>query len=1099
MLTLPMFSCNDASSNPSFVDLNSIMLHGRAPEMMEMDKMLKSLSTERGSKVFLLEGSAGSGKTELLSHFRQRAKAFHVSYGMGSFEYRKCMSNQPQTAIGQSFQELLVQLEGSNDWDSNVQKLKQRSESHFQLLQSYLPILRSEEQKQHEEISSPCLIPTRNVTTPTLQAAFRTLLNVIATPHSPLMLIWDNIESADLESIQFIEALTTNQESNHILIVLSYREERGYNPCQSIISTIESPWSFHKSNLADLSKVDISSFLSMKFDMQGDELVSLVDYVLRNTCGNRYHMKLLLSQLETKEKSLRKTTEGTWVWDHKENNESMQHADSLSHLLLESLQGLDDQSLRFLQIAAFLGNYINPKLVMDVISINLLDWNQGQEIIAEDVQRILNLASTEAIIDNHSNDTYCFSHSSILDLLINMIPNDDKTRIHNSIGRSSYIFYQQDKEANFPNSVFIAADHLKHAQLFVDLNKIDMVSLNTDAANRAMSMGAFLPAGKYLDQALQYMGGMDWANQYQLTLSIFNMMMTIQHRSYQLDHCKTTLTFILNNAKSLEDKQGAYDTLISLLETKWETQQIIDLCFSVLDELGEKIPRKKSKLQFGMEMMKVKKRFSQMSDTAVILLPKLQNGSLNCIISKFLGILSRHASYLHNRDILEVTVMREIQLFLNHGASEYTPSALAHFGMLFALSGEHKNAFRMGELAIKMTDIIGTQSSHAQTYCIVCKHCLHWGRKLEELVAPLSRAYRAAYEHEEIEASLQSAVLMMSASLLSGRHLFELEEEARTLAQNMSVYKTHENSLMTLKLLWQGILNIHNISEDPVTLTGEVMQQGSVWEIFSKKGHILGHSLMLTLRLQLACYFKKWDIALEAIEELSGFESFNLGSFQLTVIKFFECLTYFAIDRQSPKSRKYQKNVKKIIQQLKSYVDGGVSWCEPYVDLLEAEEASFHRQKCGLKKFYDTAIKSAETRELRHISALANECASTALRQEDGYLSHQYIANAHEYYYLWGAMGKVIRLEAEHKSLESKPTMVSSVTSSRGSRTNSTTKRSKGSRLSRGSNPSSKASDPSRRSSNLSHRSGNLSTSTTAKGCSLNVVASSKKDSIALM
>jgi hypothetical protein len=136
--------------------------------------------------------------------------------------------------------------------------------------------------------------------------------------------------------------------------------------------------------------------------------------------------------------------------------------------------------------------------------------------------------------------------------------------------------------------------------------------------------------------------------------------------------------------------------------------------------------------------------------------------------------------------------------------------------------------------------------------------------------------------------------------------------------------------------------------------------------------------------------------------------------------------------------RKHKGALNKNIRDLKKIAHNGEVWCKPLVLLLEAELASLQSNKKGLKKAYDDAVASAGVVDLLNIRALANECAGIVFLNNDDYLSDQYLSEALECYYQWGAIGKVEQLEIDHKALQSRPKVVTSVSSSRGSGTNST-------------------------------------------------------------
>jgi Cdc6-like AAA superfamily ATPase len=456
-------SSSTRSPTTQSLDKVPISLYGRSQEMENIERILKSFSVERGSNLLLLHGPAGSGKTDLLDYLKDQANILSIPFGMGSFEHQYFMTNQPQPTIGQTLQELMATITKLSSWESRKKKLRQLSNLDFSTLEILCPELKSVLHDYEDTLSiSECL--GSQSTLRRLHAAFCDLLQALSATNYPIMLVWDNFDAADMESLQFIQAVTSHQQSSDILIVLACRE---IAKCDSILSSIQNLWSIHKIKINPLSRKELYSLLETKYDFRGTDLDLCSQFVFKCTEGHRYHVYILLLQLEEK-KRLRKTEEGNWMWESIETETSLFHC--WRYLVSEMLQRIDENALLFLQTAAFIGNSFHPFFVEDIIMMSFSKRWHNEEFRKEDVCRILSIAVADGILEIETNEKYCFIHTNVVFSLISMASIEQTNRFHRCIGNRAF-FYHQNKHSTFPNSVFIASDHLNQVPLLSHLKK----------------------------------------------------------------------------------------------------------------------------------------------------------------------------------------------------------------------------------------------------------------------------------------------------------------------------------------------------------------------------------------------------------------------------------------------------------------------------------------------------------------------------------------------------------------------------------------------------------------------------------------------------
>ena len=125
----------------------------------------------------------------------------------------------------------------------------------------------------------------------------------------------------------------------------------------------------------------------------------------------------------------------------------------------------------------------------------------------------------------------------------------------------------------------------------------------------------------------------------------------------------------------------------------------------------------------SFEMMKTKRKLKGMSDSAILLIPQMTDQKTIYMV-RLLMEIEYQAFFLHQKEVWSMATLRALQLTLANGRADRTPYVFASYGNLHAYLGNNKEAYRFGELAMKLTDITSEKSSMAQTTCKASFFCL---------------------------------------------------------------------------------------------------------------------------------------------------------------------------------------------------------------------------------------------------------------------------------------------------------------------------------------------------------------------------------------
>lgn len=1011
-------------------------LYGRRKEMQCLTQALARVSNGHGSEVVFVTGPTGSGKTVLVEHLRSSIVKSGGVFGVAAFD--KFTRNHPHSAILDAFNEvcnILVQTGDFDNFDAR-RTIKEQLGGEAKFVKTIIPQLAS---VLDDDVNRRAASNTGIQTFDRFKGACCRFLNaLVASQNRHIVLLFDGLDSADQGSLQVMQSLITNPFSKRLLIIGTCRNS---DICNLVNSGTEEqqqpPWPIITLNLAFLDMEAFIEFVSAALHKPSQDVTSLCEFLHLKTQGNPFHVMQFLHLFQS-QGTMTYSLEQGWIWDMTSIHDTGNKVVSAVALLQDQIDHLDVSTRSVLQIAALMGNCFDPAFVRDVVIMEQNTLPSKYVIPPDtcDIDRVLDVATRNYMVEKtYRGGRYRFTHDSIAETFYQMVTDEERAQFHHAIGNRAR--QKRQNSTNTDAMLFTSTDHLNYAGSILIHDATAMRKLNIEAATCAMSKRAFISAITYLESGLDWMGGRNWNSKYEETLFMMHKLAQAYSCLGKVDLCQEVVDSIVEHARCIQDKMPAYFSLIDCLANHNQSQEVIDLCLTVLNEVGEKVPRKITKTQTTLEMMKAKSCLKGASASAIMLIPEMRDET-KIVVTRLLAIAALHAYYLERHEVLSLFASRSVQIIMKYGRSEMVAPAFALYGLSNACAGNHKDAFHFGGLAMRLMDMALSKESLAYVTTISCTRCLHWETNLGQLVEPMSRAYSISDGNGDTKSAIQSGVALLDISLASGRHLFELGEEAQAICRDNTVYNKDQSTLGICSCFWQGALNLLARCDHPLVLNGDAMNQDTMMTKFSQTNDLVGLRMLWYVRLQLSCYFRSWDVALEMAENLGTEESFPVGSFNVPVVKFFQALAYIEGSRNSGTGRKHKGALNKNIRDLKKIAHNGEVWCKPLVLLLEAEVASLQSNKKGLKKAYDDAVASAGVVDLLNIRALANECAGIVFLNNDDYLSDQYLSEALECYYQWGAIGKVEQLEIDHRTLQSRPKVVTSVSSSRGSGTNST-------------------------------------------------------------
>mmetsp|Transcript_4797 Transcript_4797/g.10796 ORF Transcript_4797/g.10796 Transcript_4797/m.10796 type:complete len:476 (-) Transcript_4797:68-1495(-) len=469
----------------------------------------------------------------------------------------------------------------------------------------------------------------------------------------------------------------------------------------------------------------------------------------------------------------------------------------------------------------------------------------------------------------------------------------------------------------------------------------------------------------------------------------------------------------------------AYNTMVTALgEQRGMADEAIAVGRNVLKQLGERIPKKAKKPNLIAELISVKMLMRGKSDKDLLSLPKMENQDKVAAVSVCFTLIRVAFTSPGSKMLIGLLGLRLMHLTLKYGHSEWAPYAFAMYGGVE--SGVLRN-LSAAKRVYHLTDALLSKSmpSEVKTKTMVLVYSLvaAWSQHFDVTVEGLKNAYTTGMECGDTHNALHAASVLTKVQLRRDISLSQLESDTRILCTQMEEF--HLGSLYELTApSWQMMLNLMGESDDPVELTGEVMDEGKFVARFSGGRNALGEKVYQLVRLELALFFEDWDrmerffpVLVERRDDV--FRGFIVIMFSI----FVEGLVSYKLYRRLRK-KQYRKHALWCTKRLENWVKEGAINCRPISLLLSAErvvlldeESKKASNRNNAMQLYHDAISSAKDLRVLQWEAIFNERAFQILSEvySDQRSGVQYLKEAKELYWQWGAYAKVDWIEERYR------------------------------------------------------------------------------------
>lgn len=981
-------------------------LYGREQEIEQLLKAYREAS--HGAKeMILVAGFSGTGKTALVNEIPTPITKDRGYFISGKFD--QLQRTIPYFAFTQAFDQLcqLLLTEKQEILDLWKDRILQAVGKLGKVLTDVIPQLETIIGKQPDipELGGEEAQRRFNY-------AFQCFLHAVCTKEHPLVIFIDDLQWADLASLNLLQVLMEEKKINYLLFIGAYRDNE-VSASHPLITTLEEI----RKEVKDIGTIPVKNlsvenlqewFKDTLKAASNRDVLNLARLVYQKTQGNAFFTIQFLENLYNEDLLRFDFKQSGWTYDIMEI-QKQNITDNVVELMVRKIQTLPTGGQEALKLAACIGNAFD----LDTLSVI------SQKDAAEQ-ERNLEIALSQYLISPLEDERYKFVHDRIHQAAYSLISDEDKKPLHLKIGRLLLKNYETSPTSIGPQEVEKHLfDIVNHLNIGIDLiepekEKLELARLNMEAAQHARRSGAYKLGWNYVQKAVHLLPGDCWQRHYDLTLAVHDEAVQTSYLCGDFEELDKAVEAVLQFTPNILDKTTAYEHRMMGFIAKDQAHLAVETLLDSLNKVGIDIPDNPE----AEQTMALLGSVQTMLKTKVNLtkLPLISDPKSRIVFRLFAN--GGATAMAHGGQFLfPFVVGKMVEITLEYGLAPELPFAFACYGIIRNLMGDPADAYQVGKTSLALLDKIpGTDIGKPKAMVASCLYLLSWKEHYKEVAKRLKKNYQDALNVGDVEFAIYS--IEYSALYLSrtDTELAELED----------ILDTAQKTALQLKqpMLVDFVLANYHVAKD---LSGQRLRpafldidaDSFIKNVQEGTRQFIGYDFYIR-KTYLAYLFEDYSHILEDIQEAE--KIWNTITLPIVFLKsdlhFYIPLVYLKLytgTEEKEHKEAYLTKAKETIKILDQWAKlGPVNFLHKYY-LAKAE---LHRVTGKFKRaaeYYEKAIEKAYENEYINEAAIANELAAKFYMQNNQHkVAAFFFVEAKNCYYKWGAKAKVKHLEEKY-------------------------------------------------------------------------------------
>ncbi len=820
-------------------------LYGREQEVNQLLTAFEQVS-QGTTGMILVSGYSGIGKSALVNEIHKPITRQRGQFISGKFD--QLQRDIPYSAITQAFQDLIRKLlsEPEETLQTWKKKILEALGNNAQIIIDVIPELEKIIGKQPavEQLG-------RTESQNRFNLFFKRFLSIFCQPEHPLVIFIDDLQWADLPSLNLIEQLMSDSEIQYFLMIGAYRDNE-VSSTHPLVQTLDkinqAQISVSEIKLSPLKLKHINQLIADTLKCSTEACQPLAKLMAKKTDGNPFFLTQLLyslyqdnllvfnpsqSPVNAKDKE-----QCDWQWNIKQIT-SLSITENVVDLMISKIEKLAQKTQQILKLAACIGNQFNLE-ILSVIN------NKSPKITAKELQSALD-ESLVIPLDNQykvpllenslqlsnklsENDAeystyipYKFLHDRVQQAAYSLIPEAEKKQVHLQIGR---LLLKNIKKDDLQNRIFDIVNQLNEGlDLITDQSESNqLVKLNLQAGKKAKASTAYESALKYLDTGSELLTKNSWDNQYQLTLEVQVETLEalyLNTKWEQIEQLSATILEKTNNTldpdKVILDQVKVYELEILSYYAQFQPEKAIDIAVKALDKLGIKISQQVDVNDSAITkpLQYYPKNIADLAD-----LPKMTDPYKLSAISILQPVIT--ATLTTNFSLFVETILTQLNLCFKYGNAPQAAGIYSCYGMLLCgVIEDIDSGYQFGKLSISLLEKYNIPKIEPLAMHVYYGFIWHWKEFLndKETSEKLLDFVQQGIDMGNSEYASYFALNYCFIRFFGGCNLEQVEQDYRKHSKLIK-QTNQEYSINYIEICSNVVVNLRNLDQDTYLLIG---------------------------------------------------------------------------------------------------------------------------------------------------------------------------------------------------------------------------------------------------------------------------------------
>ncbi|HEX8538339.1 MAG TPA: AAA family ATPase, partial [Cystobacter sp.] len=522
----------------------------------------------------------------------------------------------------------------------------------------------------------------------------RQFFAVFATPKHPLVVFLDDLQWADLASLQLLSQLISHPATPPVLWIGAYRDNEvsPSHPLRQVLEEVRKAGArMTDLRLEPLSVAQVEHLVGDTLPGAQREVVAPLSVLVHEkTGGNPFFLLQLLVALH-QDGLLVRAPGGGWRWDAEEVR-TRAYSENIVDFMVGKLRQFSPDTQHLLRLAACVGNVFSLQMLGILADLGGMGG----------VEQGLEPALQEGMLVRSGPEQCRFLHDRIQQAAHTLLSEAERKAVHLRIGR---LLLQSLSPEQVRESLFDVVSQLNAGVDLIEdpAERHHLARLNAEAGGKAKAAVALRLAITYLTMAFTLIPGDPWETDPALAFKLKLEQARCEFMHGNLAEARRLVEKFLPRVRTHSDIEAIYGLKQFLHFASGEHQEGITCMLECLALLGMPLPRYPTWEEAVAAHAEVWALLGERPIESLIALPPMTDPDMRLVIGALFKLFN--STYSTNPHLLVIILSRMVSLSIRNGFVDGAVLGYSWFGVITgSFFKRYRESLAFAKLALEFVE-----------------------------------------------------------------------------------------------------------------------------------------------------------------------------------------------------------------------------------------------------------------------------------------------------------------------------------------------------------------------------------------------------------